>query len=205
MQPRRPHGQRAPSTFTTTWPISPAAPRPEPRLAVEHDPAADAGAPEDAEQRVVAAARAELASASVATWTSLPSATGVPRPRASCSASGKRPAQSGRLLRAGDRARVRRRPSPGEPTPTRAQRRRLQAGRRGGLAQRGGHRRGDVGRAAVVGVGRRACPSTVWSLVDDDGLDLRAAEVDAAAGARGRHHAATVSSRSTQRQMTSTA
>ena len=28
MQPRRPHGQRAPSSLTTMWPISPAAPRP---------------------------------------------------------------------------------------------------------------------------------------------------------------------------------
>ena len=32
---------------------------PDPRLAAEHDPAADAGAPEDAEHRAVAAARAE--------------------------------------------------------------------------------------------------------------------------------------------------
>ena len=28
MQPRRPHGQRAPSILTTMWPISPAPPRP---------------------------------------------------------------------------------------------------------------------------------------------------------------------------------
>ena len=51
----------------------------EPGLAVEDQPAADAGAPEDAEQRVVGLAPAPSSnSASVATWTSLPIRTSVP-------------------------------------------------------------------------------------------------------------------------------
>ena len=60
MQPRRPQVQRAPSSSTTMWPISPAPPRPAPRLAVEDQPAADAGPPEDPEQRAERPARAEL-------------------------------------------------------------------------------------------------------------------------------------------------
>ena len=60
MQPRRPHVQRAPSISTTMCPISPAPPRPRPGLAVEDQPAADAGPPEDAEQRVVRPPGAEL-------------------------------------------------------------------------------------------------------------------------------------------------
>ncbi len=59
MQPRRPQVQRAPSSSTTTWPISPAPPRPRPGSAVEDQSAADAGAPEDAEQRVVGPPGAE--------------------------------------------------------------------------------------------------------------------------------------------------
>ncbi len=49
MQPLRPHGQRAPPRTTTTWPISPAAPRPSHRSPLENETAAHAGAPEDAE------------------------------------------------------------------------------------------------------------------------------------------------------------
>src|SRR4051812_28506174 len=88
MQPTRPQPQRAPPSFTHTWPISPAARRPshglpsstippptdphahaaapaggaapEPRLAVEHEPAAHAGAPEHAQQRGVRLGGTEL-------------------------------------------------------------------------------------------------------------------------------------------------
>ena len=52
----------------------------EPRLAVEHDAAADAGAPEHAEHRAGSGRPAPSSnSASVATCTSLPSATGAPQ------------------------------------------------------------------------------------------------------------------------------
>ena len=61
MQPRLPQGQRAPPRLTTMWPISPAEPRPCQSLAAEDEAAADPGAPEDAEHRVVVAAGAELA------------------------------------------------------------------------------------------------------------------------------------------------
>ena len=60
MQPIRPHGHLRPSDLTTTWPISPAPPRPSQTLPVEHDAAADAGAPEHAEQRAVRLRGAEL-------------------------------------------------------------------------------------------------------------------------------------------------
>jgi len=60
---------------------------------------------------------------------------------------------------------------------------RLDAGLPGGRLHRGGHRRGDVGGAA----GRRRryarLPEDGVAGVDDDRLDLRPAEVDAAAQA----------------------
>src|SRR2546421_545182 len=59
MQPRRPQGHLAPPSFTTTWPISPAPPPTDPRLAVEDDPPAHARAPEHAEDRLVRLAGAE--------------------------------------------------------------------------------------------------------------------------------------------------
>src|SRR4051812_16635643 len=82
MQPSPPPPPRAPPTFTPTRPPSPPPrpppPRrgaadlhahvadlarrapPDPRLAVEHDPAADAGPPKDAQQRGVRLRGAEL-------------------------------------------------------------------------------------------------------------------------------------------------
>ena len=59
MQPRRPQVHCAPSILTTTWPSSPAGAAAVPGLAVEHDPAAHAGAPADAQHRLGPLGRAE--------------------------------------------------------------------------------------------------------------------------------------------------
>src|SRR4030081_1696023 len=102
MQPRRPHGQRAPLRRTTTWPISPAAASPEHRLAggAEPPPRPSHGLPSSTSppptpvpQNTPRIDRYSLPapssnSALVATWTSLPTATGAPHASDSASASG---------------------------------------------------------------------------------------------------------------------
>ena len=116
MQPRRPQVQRAPSRLTTTWPISPAAPRP-----IHGRPSRTMPPPTPVPQNTPSIERygrpaPSSASASVATWTSLPSATRVPSALDSSSASGKLPSQSGRL-RALVTVPCSASTSPGEPTP----------------------------------------------------------------------------------------
>ena len=116
MQPRRPQVQRAPSRLTTTWPISPAAPRP-----IHGRPSRTMPPPTPVPQNTPSNERygrpaPSSASASVATWTSLPSATRVPNALDSSSASGKLPSQSGRL-RALVTVPCSASTSPGEPTP----------------------------------------------------------------------------------------
>src|SRR3954454_15337190 len=117
MQPLRPHVQRAPSRLTTTWPISPAAPRPS-----HGRPSRTMPPPTPVPQNTPSSERygrpaPSSASASVATWTSLPRATRVPSDLDSSSASGKLPSQSGRL-RALVTVPFSPSTSPGEPTPT---------------------------------------------------------------------------------------
>ena len=117
MQPRRPHGQRAPPISTTTWPISPAAPRPVQALASSTIPP-----PTPVPQKTPSSEANSLAapssnSASVATLTSLPTATGAPSASRSAPASGKLPSQPGRL-RALETVPADASITPGEPTPT---------------------------------------------------------------------------------------
>src|SRR4051812_11835275 len=180
MQPLRPHVQRAPSRLTTTWPISPAAPRPS-----HGRPSRTMPPPTPVPQNTPSRERygrpaPSSASASVATWTSLPRATRVPSALDSWSASGKLPSQSGRL-RALVTVPFSPSTSPGEPTPTPSSsavwtpaalaaspRAPAMAPRQvgGPAAGRGGHT--DLAAHLVI-------------CVDDDRLDLRPAEVDAAA------------------------
>ena len=180
MQPLRPHVQRAPSRLTTTWPISPAAPRP-----IHGRPSRTMPPPTPVPQNTPSSERygrpaPSSASASVATWTSLPRATRVPSALDSSSASGKLPSQSGRL-RALVTVPCSPSTSPGRADADAVELGRLHAGRLGRLAQRAGHGRRDVGRPAA---GRRRHAGLAAHLVvgvDDDRLDLRPAEVDAAA------------------------
>ena len=161
------------------WPISAGGSAPDPWLAVEHDPAADAGAPEDAEQRAVGTARAERE-------------LGVGRdldvvaepdlgPERLRQRRGEREAAFpiGQIARARHIAAVDR--ARGADAHA-GERRRLDAGLLGGLAQRRLHLGGDIFRAAAR---RRRAASRAEHLVivvDDHRLDLRAAKVDAAVG-----------------------
>ena len=121
---------------------------PGPRLAVEDQPAAHAGPPEDARAASrTAAPRPSLNSASVATCTSLPTATrAAERACERRAPSGNVPSQPGRL-----RALVTLPSSivPGEPTPTPGQRRRLDLRAPGRVPQRRLHLRRHVRRAAL--------------------------------------------------------
>src|SRR3954468_11669496 len=117
MHPLRPHVQRAPPRLTTTWPISPAAPRP-----TQGRPSSTMPPPTPVPQNTPSSEGYGLpapssASASVATWTSLPSATRVPSAFDSSSPRAKVPSQSGRL-RALVTVPAPASISPGEPTPT---------------------------------------------------------------------------------------
>ena len=126
-----------------------------PALAVEDQAAADAGAPEDAEQRVVGLAGAEL-ELGVGGDVDV-----VADPHRGAERVRERPARAGscRSSRAGCWPRRPRRSarsvSPGEPTPIPASESVCTPGRLGGLDQRLGHRLGDVLRAAL-GRGRAA-------------------------------------------------
>ena len=117
MQPRRPHGHRAPPRSTTMWPISPAAPRPIQRLPSRIRPAADPGAPEDPEDRLVrlAGAELELGVGGDVDVVGDPH-RGAERVARASGPSGKLPSQPGRL-RASATSPVCSLESPGEPTP----------------------------------------------------------------------------------------
>ena len=150
----------------------------EPGLAVEDEAAADAGSPEDPDQALELAPAPRWNSASVATWTSLPTRTSVPSvllqafpPAGSCRS------QSGRFL-ALETTPVFSSASPGEPTPTPSRSAGSTPAALGRLAQAAGHLLGDPGGAAV---GRRRPPRFAQHLtagVDDRRLDLGPAKVD---------------------------
>ena len=182
----RPQGHLAPPRLTTMWPISPAAPRPSQGLPSRTRPP-PTPVPQKTPIRLLNSRPApRWNSASVATWTSLPTRTSVPSASFSVSASGKLPSQSGRFL-AEETTPVFSSASPGEPTPTPSSAAVSTPASLGRLAQRRGHLRGDVRRAAA---GRRRAARFALDVaagVDDHGLDLGAAEVDAprSVGARG--------------------
>src|SRR6185312_2558821 len=117
MHPRRPHGHLAPPILTTMWPISPAPPRPIHGLPLSTRPPPTPVPQNTPSSDLYGLPAPSLNSASVATWTSLPTNTGVPSPLDSASPRPKLPSQSGRL-RAVETAPVSASITPGEPTPT---------------------------------------------------------------------------------------
>jgi hypothetical protein len=152
---------------------------PVPRLAVEDQAAADAGAPEDSEQRAVGLTGAEHElrvgrDADVVAERDL-------RAERRLQGGGEREARvpAGQVVGPRDGAGLAvhaARRADAHP----AQLRRFELGRLGGLGQRGGHRVGDVNGAAG---GRRRMAGTAEHAVGrvgDDRLDLGAAEIDAA-------------------------
>src|ERR1035437_4751864 len=160
MRPRRPHVQRAPSISWTMCPISPAPPRPvhgrPSRISPPPTPVPQKTPRSDPYSRPAPSRN----SASVATCTSLPMRTSVPRSSPSLAASGKVPSQSGRLraLVTSPSAIV-----PGEPTPTAA---RTAGSSSAALpASRSAWAISAATSAGPpsVGVGRRADPSTLFS------------------------------------------
>ena len=181
MQPRRPHGQRAPPSLTTMWPISAAAPRPSQGLPSRIRPP-PTPVPHQTPSTVLSSLPApRWNSPSTATWTSLPSLTGAPRSFESASARGNDAVPAGKVLGARDDAGLLVGVA-GRPDPDAGQLRRIDAALLGGLPQARRHLGGDVLGPAL---GRRRAPRLAEHLVarvDDDGLDLRPAEVDAAAG-----------------------
>src|SRR3954466_7904805 len=118
MQPLRPHGHCAPSFFTTTCPISAAAPRPCHALPSRTMPPPTPVPQNTPRIELYGLPAPSLNSASVATLTSLPSETGAP-PTAllSSAASGNGSIQSVRL-RALATVPAAASITPGEPTPT---------------------------------------------------------------------------------------
>ena len=153
---------------------------PDPGLAVEHDAAADAGAPEDAEQRACTAGRSRARTRR----RSPPGRRCRARParrrpsRARAAGRSCRPSP-GRFL-APATVPVSSSTLPGEPMPMPASAEVFDAG----LAGRVLERAGDLGRYAggTAGRGRRAArlAGDLAGFVDDDRLDLGSAEVDSA-------------------------
>ena len=189
MQPLRPQGHLAPPRLTTMWPISPAAPRPSQGLPSRTRPP-PTPVPQKTPIRLWNSRPApRWNSASVATWTSLPTRTSVPSASFRVSASGKLPSQPGRL-RAPETTPVFSSASPGEPTPTPSSvaRSRPRPARPPRAAPPPSPSATSCG-PPLVGVGRRASPSDLAAGVDDRRLDLRPAEVDAAAQSSRRSHA----------------
>src|SRR3954467_14654009 len=162
MQPRRPHGQRAPCFLTTMWPISPAAPRPCHSL-----PSSTIPPPTPVPQKTPSTDRygrpaPSSNSAAVATDTSLPIRTsGTPRSSRNSCATGTGSAKPGRLPALAT-VPARSSASPGEPSPTPAR-------SPGATAASSAAPRSALASASttacappVVGVGTRGWPSTSW-------------------------------------------
>ena len=158
-------------------------PAPEPGLAVEHEAAADAGAPEDAEDGVELAGGAELELRVGRDLDVVAELHGRADPSAEVLAEREGAFPAGQVARAGDGPVVlvdgagRADADPGQLGG-------LDAGGLRGVAQRARHRLRDVGGPALRGRGLAVLAEHLAVVVDDDSLDLRAAEVDAAAHAQ---------------------
>src|SRR3954471_6665187 len=194
MQPRRPHGQRAPPGLTTTWPISPAAPRPVHGLPSSTIPP-PTPVPQNTPRIVLYGLPApSLNSASVATDTSLPSATGAPSAFESSRASGKGASHSFRLPAF---ATVPRRASicPGEPTPIEASADVSTPAVAAASRSVSAISAATAGGPPVTGVGWRASPTTVprpftitaWIFVPPSSMPPRALIWPAILTAAARH------------------
>ena len=156
--PLRPHGQRRAADADDHVADLARRAAADPRLAVEHDPAADAGAPEHAEQRARTAAPRRARTRR--RWPpgrrcrARPGAAGVLEVRAQANAPS---------IRAGSTAPAtvpaRRRPRPATDADA-LERRRSRCRPPPPPRAAARDRRRDVGRAALVGVGWRAWPAT---------------------------------------------
>ena len=181
MQPRRPHGQRAPSRLTTTWPISPAAPRPThgwpsrtmppPTPVPQNTPSSDAIRRAGAQQRLGVGRHLDVVAERDARAERLSTAR---RP------SGKLPSQSGRL-RALSRC-----PSAVVDVARRADPDAVELGGLTPAASAASRSAATIAAATsggppLVGVGTPRLAAHLVVGVHDDRLDLRSAEVDAAA------------------------
>ena len=189
MQPLRPHGHGAPPHLHDDVADLAGGVAADPRLAVEHDAAADAGAPEDAEQRVVRRARRRARTRR----RSRPgrrcrATTGAPQASSSALRRSKLPPQPGQVLGAGDGARVvvdlAGRADADAFERATSRRRPRSAASRSAAAISAATSAGRPASGSGGATGRR----TSLAVVDDDRLDLGAAEIDAAAVA----HDATV-------------
>ena len=182
MHPRRPQGHCAPPCLTTMCPISPAPPRPSHGLPSRISPPPTPVPQKTPSERLVGTAGSELelglgrhlnVVADLDRGAELLCEPGPELERA-------RPSRAGSLP--GKRSRCARSTSPGEPTPTAARALGLEVRRLRRLPHRLRHLLGDV-LGATAGGRRPAClPEHLPPAVDDDGLDLGAAEVDAAPG-----------------------
>src|SRR3954447_21027769 len=154
----------------------------EPELAVEHDAAADARAPEHAEQRAVAPAGAERRLGHGGDVDVVAERHGRAEIVLQCRGERERALPAGQVARARDRAALVVHVA-GRAHADRGQLARVRAGGRGGAADRLGDRGGDVRRAARRRGRRPLVADDGVALVHDDRLDLRATEVDARAQA----------------------
>src|SRR5690242_13570939 len=117
MQPRLPHGQRAPPNLTTVCPISPAPPRPSHGLPFRIRPPPTPVPQNTPSTESYSRPAPSSNSASVATCTSLPTSTGVPSSLASAGPSSNDPSHPGRF-RALETEPLASSTTPGDPTPT---------------------------------------------------------------------------------------
>src|SRR5215212_3993460 len=154
----------------------------EPELAVEHHAAADAGAPEHAEQRAVALAGAERRLGHGGDVDVVAERYGRAEIVLQRRGERERALPAGQVARARDRA-VLVVHVAGRADADRGQIARVRAGGRGGAADGLGDRGGDVRRAARRGGRGALVADDGVALVHDDRLDLRATEVDARAQA----------------------
>src|SRR4051794_3365198 len=160
MQPCRPQGHRAPSFFTTTCPISAAAPRPFQALPFRTIPPPTPVPQNTPRIDLYGLPAPSLNSASVATLTSLPSDTGTPPSGLlSSDASGKGSIQSGRL-RALATVPAPASITPGEPTPTDSSDDVFTPAASAASASVAAISAATAGGPPFVGVARRASPVT---------------------------------------------
>src|SRR5919201_2233630 len=184
MQPSRPQPQRSPPIRTTTWPISPATPRPSHGLPSSTIPPPTPVPQKTPIRDLYGRPAPSLASASVATPTSLPTDTRVPSESDSHSPSPNDPSQPGRFL-ACETVPVSVSTSPGEPTPA-------ALSEPGSVppASAASRSASDICSATFsglpsVGVGRRDCPTTfhssstttAWILVPPRSIPPRSTEL----------------------------
>src|SRR3954451_5178352 len=181
MQPLRPQVQRAPPRFTTTCPISPAAPRPSHCLPFRIRPP-PTPVPHQTPSTVLNSLPAPSSnSPCTATETSLPILTGAPSWSERFSARGKGSIQLGRL-RASDTTPVSSSASPGEPTPTPPRSPVLSLACAAASCRHSAISCATSSGPPDEGVGRRASPSTslpastttVWILVPPRSIPPRA-------------------------------